>query len=200
MLELSINAKTMRTENFSKLKNLLLFLAAILFLSNFLILDEVKLAEDSVGLNQEQIEDFMERAVRNYKGYEELNETERQELRTIYTEAQKRIIAEDNLKILDLENRTFTFGVTFMHGIGVIISGFGQWINVLEIQDNGDSLINHYPRAKREELDPDPSSWFERFMAKSGYGIGKHLGFSFSVFLLLITLVVRRADKFIESS
>ena len=195
MLELSINAKTMRMENLSKWKNVLLFVGAALFLFNFLILDEVNIAEESIGLSEDQIEEEIDKMVRNYEHYEHMNELERQKLRRIYTKGFDEVIAEDNREDLDMENKAFTFRVTFLNGFGVFIRGFGQWIDVLEVKVKGDSFINNYPKAQREKLESDPSPWHKKVMASLGYAVGKHFAFNIAALLILAALSIKRLKK-----
>lgn len=86
-----------------------------------------------------------------------------------------------------------------MHGVGIFVRGIGQWMGNFELKVKGDSIWTYYPRAQRELLDPNVSSWFNRSMAYLGYATGKNLALTIAILLAAAALLLQRFNNKNES-
>ena len=178
--------------NASRLIRDLFIIAAVLTIFNLLLLDDIKISEEWEsnlrGRNETVIEFLLQEEMRNYPG---MNSTDQQKIREFYIKAYDETLVERNQKILEYEDNTFTFGVTFMHGVGIFTRSIGEWMQSYEIKVKGDMIHTYFPRAQRELLDPDTSTWFNNSMAYLGYVTGKNLAITVATFLLTAALLLK---------
>lgn len=163
--------------------------AALAFTSNLFVYNAINSVEDR-NLVRTQI--AMEGGIRDNVLYDLATESEKEELERIYRKVSNEILIEENQKILQLENESFTLGWTFMNGIGVFMLGIGKEFDLMKLVVKGDDMIQNYPMADRGIIIDDSSPFHKPILAKTGYLCGKFFHITLSFLLLIIGLILKK--------